>query len=155
MWGNATTEEDSKACITRFENLLNTSHRSCILPTTLCAVCSCNSSNKHTHTIAIKDLPGLHLLDASLPKTREEPRAAHTTFSYASKTYCLQPLAIHNNIVSVCSTCLDHLSTKKDSPMDSLVRIDIGAPPQNCTRTRVYKLYPFFFPFPFFGGLLK
>ena len=119
MWGNATTEEDSKACITRFENLLNTSHRSCILPTTLCAVCSCNSSNKHTHTIAIKDLPGLHLLDASLPKTREEPRAAHTTFSYASKTYCLQPLAIHNNIVSVCSTCLDHLSTKKDSPMDS------------------------------------
>ena len=50
MWDEATTEEDSKACITHFEQLLNTSHPSCILPTTLCAVCSCNSSNKHTHT---------------------------------------------------------------------------------------------------------
>jgi hypothetical protein len=55
-----------------------------LLPTGVCAVCSCS----------VPEIPNLHLLNAALPATEKLPRAGYTTFMFEGTRYCLQPLEI-------------------------------------------------------------
>lgn len=57
-------------------------------------MCSCSTPPKQAVRVLLDDLPGLQLLDASLPATPQQPRSAHTTYQHNGKSYCLQPSAI-------------------------------------------------------------
>ena len=105
-------------------------------PVLPCAVCSCYVGRVDVaeDSCALADLPGLELLDASLPPTDELPRAGLTHLVHDGVKYCLSPEGVTSAPgaplrVRVCNGCWRSLSKKKpEVPPRSLVRVDTGPP---------------------------
>ena len=97
----------------------------------VCAVCSCYKRACDVTSTTPSELVGLHLLDASRPKTDTLPRAALTTVTISSNTYCLQPVACQRDDdgtithIKVCIECKHSLASSR-VPNTSLVAFDTG-----------------------------
>lgn len=97
----------------------------------VCAVCSMYRRQCDLEVYDLEEVPNLHLLDASMPKTAKQPRDALTTFVWQNVTYCMQPDACHADergercSVDVCVGCFSALKNKR-VPDESLVCFDTG-----------------------------
>jgi hypothetical protein len=100
-----------------------------LTPTGLCAVCSCSCPPSVLRKLPYADVPRSELLRADGPKTSECPRDAKTVTALPDgRVYCLQPAAVTDAAVVICSECLSSLQGGKIPP-HSLVRVDTGHKP--------------------------
>lgn len=97
----------------------------------VCSVCSKYCRACDIVAYDLDEVPNLHLLDASGPKTAKHPRDALTTFTWQNVTYCLQPdfcrvdASGEHCQADICVGCYSALKNKR-VPDESLVCFDTG-----------------------------